>query len=285
MRESGFFAVVIAALSLTSAEAKLPRGVFTGLEIDAACAEAAKSRKGVALLLGHESSKSSSSAIQKLKAFAVVVFIEVDGHEERIMRPPVITALYHEKVGISSPRFAVTSPDLAEFWTGASARDVRGSNASKVFRTVKEETLTNASAWDPSKAYETLSKRILWWGLEDDKNTKGRFKRLGTEHLYLTDKDGKQIRYPFEQLTHATHTFAKRMSAMAAAARLPTFKVEPWTSSDGKVLNAKFVSLKGGELTLETDAGKNVSFPVSRLDTESAKRAVKHANAVSEAGG
>ncbi|SKB03850.1 Planctomycete cytochrome C [Prosthecobacter debontii] len=53
----------------------------------------------------------------------------------------------------------------------------------------------------------------------------------------------------------------------------PAAGPQSWTSSDGKVVQANFVSLQGDLITLKTADGKTFTFPLSRLSAESQAQA------------
>ena len=52
-----------------------------------------------------------------------------------------------------------------------------------------------------------------------------------------------------------------------------TFEEEKWTSSDGKIIVATFVSVTDEKITLKKNTGKNFTFAIGRLSPESRERA------------
>lgn len=59
----------------------------------------------------------------------------------------------------------------------------------------------------------------------------------------------------------------------AAPATMPAAAVQNWTSSDGKVIQATFISLAGDNITLKRADGQEFTFPLSRLSAESQAQA------------
>ena len=110
----------------------------------------------------------------------------------------------------------------------------------------------------------------------DGRHYRGRFVEVKEGRLHVESEKFGKGSLPLGELSPGSLAFAKQLAGMKAKPEPEEpvgQKVESWTSSDGKVVKARFVSLKGGELTVETASGKSYTFPLGRLDKNSQAKA------------
>ena len=117
----------------------------------------------------------------------------------------------------------------------------------------------------------------LIWVKADGKHYRGRFVEVKAGRLRVQSEKFGKGSVSLDQLSPASLAFAKRLSSMGTTAKPAPEQTKPeieaWTSTDGKVVKARFVRLEDDKLTVETAAGKSYTFPLDRLDQKSQAKA------------
>ncbi len=280
MANFGRPALIIAGLLATpgGTAAEVPAGTRPVAELAAAQEEAARARKPVAILMGDSNLEKENYeealklAVRSLRGYAVVVFADNQTGGLAELPPAAYTAATDPKLGTFIPRFTLLAPDLSAWWGGTDATLLGSEDARRFLRRAEDQTEIKMAEWAPDKPLADLREAQLRWPMKENRYGNGKFVDLDGEWLNLEGKNGEKGRYAVADMTEASLAFARELAG-AAPAVAGGFEIETWTSNDGKTLEAKFVSLDGESVTLETAAGKRYTLPLERLDSFSAARA------------
>lgn len=267
---------------LCQAGIKIPSGVFTANQVEAAAADAVKNKKALAFILSDSKTDCSicnaktMETIKKFDSHSVVVFIDqIDPAKWHQVSPVVPTALYDPKLGNIIPRAVITSPEMLQVIAVLSEDDMeKNSNYSEAKKSVSN--FLNGVA--TPRVEKNLSYR---WPTTSNGFYVGTFEGIKEEKSLVLGMNGAtggvSVEIPFTHLSKPSADFAK---LLAGSNPSPTeSKVEShtaqeaWTSSNGKTLQAKFVSLENNMITLEMADGKSHTLPMDRLDPASQEKA------------
>ncbi|MGI9244853.1 MAG: hypothetical protein ACR2RV_28880 [Verrucomicrobiales bacterium] len=276
MRFAHWLAVL--SMSAVSAMAEVPRGTYPIGHLDKAMAEAREKQKALAFLVSDPDSEyrktqqATSLAIKELRNYAVIIFLTTKVDGETAMPPTVVTELRQPTMGTFDPRIVLLSADLKEALGAIGSDKIVGDAAYDTYRYLKRTMRAKLAGW---KASDKPPAQELIWVRADGRHYRGRFVEVSGGRLRVeSDKFGKGS-LALGELAPGSLRFARQLSEKGgdAAPEESGHKIETWTSSDGKAVEARFVSLENDEITVETDAGKSYTFPLERLDRRSRMRA------------
>jgi hypothetical protein len=277
-------AVLILGLLGASAHAgvEIPRGVYKSGQLEEARAEAVKKNKALAFVLSDPGTTcglcvaATDKAFEKLKSHSVIVFINSeDDYRWADVGPLVVTGLSEKKMGNIIPRAVITSPDMSEMWGQMKYEELKVEGP---YRGIKKQV--DAILKGEAKA-ENPPERPIYWPIKGSKEYYiGAFAGLGDKGgLRLKmESNGKIATIPLERLTENCAVLARALAGREPAAKPQpeagqTPAMESWTGSNGKTLQARFVSLADDKVTLEMEDGKIHTMPLERLAGSSQERA------------
>lgn len=291
--------VPIAALMLVCqamAEVKIPAGVFRIGQMEEAVEQAREQKKPLAIIGFDETvekkdfAETNEDALKSVSGYATVVFIslakEANNTESRQLSPPLMKEFH----GINTlPVILIASPAEDDVWISVHGRELHPDKRKKVLRETEAAAKIKSTAYYGSKTPVPPvlpGDKILEWGVPEGKRAyEGRFVRLGSEHVHVVASTGKAGAIPFKELNAAAVRYAKWIAGGAAAEKpgdkpgaKPEEKpvagpVERRTNKDGKDLQAAFVRLVDGKLTLKSAEGKEYTLPLTALSLTSQVRA------------
>ncbi len=268
------------ASPVLTAAIKLPRWVYTPDQLAEAQAKAKEEGKGLAIVSSDIHStcplcdSATSMAFDELKDHAVVIY-RSDKNDPNLstFSPLVVAELVDPKLGRVIPQAVVTSADMDVTWSTLTydvLKQERGyREVNRKLKAIRKGEVT----------VERNPDQILRWQLKGrNSGYTGSFVGIDSKgRLEFKDKSGKVYRKPMNVFAESAANFARFLAGQEAASGGAVsdvvYGIEPWTSSDGKVIQAKFVSLGDDKVTLETDKGKSYTLPLSRLSEDSRERA------------
>ncbi|MCU0751814.1 MAG: hypothetical protein MUF86_07000 [Akkermansiaceae bacterium] len=261
---------------------EIPRSVYQTAQLEAARAEAAEKNKALAFVMSDPGTTcglcvaATDMAFEKLKSHSVVVFINSeDDNKWADVGPMVVTGISEKKMGNLIPRAVITSPDMSEIWGQMKYEELKVEGP---YRGIKKQV--DAILKGEAKP-ENPPERPIYWPIKGSKEFYiGAFVDLadnGGLRLKM-ESNGKMATIPLGRLTGNCAVLARTL-----AGREPEAKPQPeasqapalesWTGSNGKTLQARFVSLADDKVTLEMEDGKTYTMPLERLAGSSRERA------------
>lgn len=223
------------------------------------------------------------AAISAAKKKCVIIALNVTDRNGRYndLSPLVARGFLNDKVGSTYPFAVIASPDQTVRYAELSFKDLSAkSNTSKSIKAAAEKMESLKSAL-PSNS----EKMIL-------------FSEGGAySHLYITDVIS-ETEFNFSREPNSTNgiiyntkgkskgftRYIKRLMEIKSEAvkaeteklikeLMPKFEVEPWTNTEGKTIQATFVSLADGQITLSMPRKSNpVTFALTMLNAASQAR-------------
>ncbi len=273
------FLVILGMLAISSSlAAKVPAGIHAIGELDKARAEALERGKALAFLVSDPESKyrntqqATTLAIKELRSYAVVVFLESKKIKEVDMPPPVVTGLRGPTMGTFDPRIVLLSADLVETLETVGSEKLVGDPARDTYKALKKSVRAKLEKW---KAGGRPAAELIWVRT-DGRHYRGRFVEVKAGRLHVESEKFGKGSLLLDELSPGSQAYAKQLAGSEEKPEKPATverKIETWTSSDGKVVKARFVSLEEERLTVENAAGKSYTFPLKRLDQESQAKA------------
>jgi hypothetical protein len=187
----------------------------------------------------------------------------------------VVTGFSEDHMGNTIPKAVITSPDMSEIWLQMSYAKLRTESS---YRDAKKQV--DAILKGGPKP-ESPPDRHIYWPLKGKESFYiGSFAGLddkGNLRLKML-KGGKVSSIPLDRLSAPCATLARTLAGgkpaagpQSAANQTPV--LESWTGSNGKTLQARFVSLADDKVTLEMEDGKTHTLPLDRLAESSRNRA------------
>ncbi len=259
----------------------IPRSVYKPEQLEEACAEALNKKKGLAFVLSDSGTTcglcigATNLAFEKLKSHSVIVFIQSeDENRWDPFGPMVVTGFSEKKMGKIIPNAVITSPDMSEIWAQMSYEDLK---VERPYRNIKKQV--DGILKGETKPENPPDRPIYWPVKGKSSYYLGCFVGLDNGSLRIKmPQSGNSSTIPLDLLTDNCAVFARSLaggdpaaSPQAAAGGSPA--LEAWTGSNGKTLQARFVSLAGDKVTLEMEDGKTYTMPLERLAEASRKRA------------
>ena len=269
--------LLILLAGINAQAADIPTGTYALGELAEAKAEARERKKAVAFLVSVPDSKyrntqqATSLAVKELRSYAVVVFVVSKQDKEVDLPPPVVTGLRGPSMGTFDPRIVLMSADLRQTLATVGSEEIVGDPARETYRRLRKSIrakLGEAGAGGTGDAE-------LIWVRKDGRHYRGRFIEVKDGRLHVESEKFGKGSLSLEELSPGSLSYAKLLAGKVEGA-VPDGAgdgIESWTSSDGKVIEARFVKLQGETLTVETAAGKSYSFPLGRLEAKSQARA------------
>jgi hypothetical protein len=109
----------------------------------------------------------------------------------------------------------------------------------------------------------------------------GAFREINAKGvIVLQTAAGKTLRLKPALLTDAAANYARKLAGVEGSAKEETTEttaekpvMEAWTSSEGKTIQARFLSLANGKITLELSDGRTATLPLDRFNADSQARA------------
>jgi hypothetical protein len=265
-------------LSAFSAMAEAPRGTYPIGHLDRAMAEALEKKKALAFLVSDPDSnyrktqEATALAIKELRNYAIIVFLvaKIDG--EVAMPPPVVTELRQATMGTYDPRIVLLSADMAQVLGAIGSDKIVGEAAYGTYRNLKRAVRATLSGWNTNgkpPAHELI------WVRADGRHYRGRFIDVSGGRLHVESEKFGRGSLALDELAPGSLGFAKQFAGKQErpAPEQSGHRIETWTSTDGKAVDARFINLENDEITVETETGKSYTFPLRRLDRRSRVRA------------
>lgn len=202
----------------------------------------------------------------------MVVYIDSENVESlENLSPVVVGALNTASMGRTIPKAVVTSPDQNSFYASITYKQMKEpKNFRKANKQIKA-ALGGEQVEIPKDLVHNWvqsGSRTRYLGsfveMKDDKN------------LVLKLTNGKNYSIPLAKLSAGSKAYARMLAGGGAgegASKEEKTQTEPWTNTKGKVIQARFISLKDGKITLAMKNGKSVTFDLALLSEESQKRA------------
>jgi hypothetical protein len=291
------------------ADLKIPAAVFRVAKLEDAVKQAKEQKKPLAFLASHEGSRelnnTTEDALKALGEFAVVVYCDAErGSATDInqLAPPFITAFVGAQISV--PMAVIGSPAEDDVWDIVSAKDMAGGRARKAIRqsaaTVKTKSTPFFAATTPVPPVMPKDKVLIWSKKGEAGHYQASFVRVDGDRIVMSSKEKGEGAMPMEEMHPATVRYVNFLSqgsnegkqedqteevnrspgSKPAAEKpatekpaAPTAAVEKWTNKDGKELQAAFVRLAGGKVTLRSAAGKEYTIPLDTLSPGSQSRA------------
>jgi hypothetical protein len=260
----------------------IPKSIYKVDQIEEASAKAVKENKGLAFVMSDPGTScglcvaATQLAFKNLKSHSIIVFLNSkDDNRWEKLSPWVVTGFSEEKMGKIIPKAVITSPDMSELWGQMSYQDLKQDAPYRGLRKQVDAILKGEAKPDHP------ADRFIYWPLKG----KGSF-YIGS-FVGLDDKGGLRLKMlegnklqtiPLDRLSDPCASLALKLASREAAtgpvdAAGGSHAIEAWTGSNGKTLQARFVSLEGDSITLEMEDGKTHTLPLERLDEASQLRA------------
>lgn len=194
------------------------------------------------------------------------------------LSPPIRGAFYSEGMSNSIPRVVVSSPDLVEIWGKMDYKELFDDGN---FRDLRKAV----DAIQDGEAEAPEAREFRWTQSDSDRYWGGSFVRHETEKnavILKKPETGKNFSIAVDRLAPGARNYIGLMSEIHASraeeahreAALSAIQTESWESADGKKIEARFVSLVDGKLTIEKgEAGQQFTLPLDRLAAPSQARA------------
>lgn len=268
MFQALFFSLSLVLLSSHGLQAAIPAWAFSGDQIDKAQATAREKSQPLAFVF----TDTSAAIIKKLnrrcftalkgEATVVVMYGRVEKQWQQIS-PLLIEVLDSKKLSTWAPRVVVTTWDMAGIWAMVSRDRIEDDGEFRKFKDKLKTIKQEGSKADYHRSAE------LYWRKHNHSRVIGSFVSL-QEGILTTKHKDKEYQNAIDLFLPADVAYAKSL------ARLDR-KPEAWSNPQGKVITGTFISMVDGNITLELENGKEMSFPVSRLSEDSQKRAQERA--------
>ena len=279
------FLILLLTTVTAIAEFKFPAGVFRVAQLDEAMNEAAKQRKPLFVVHGDENHTPDHQDLLRelLKAgsdWSVTVFISL---KEEFSMPPLLLS----GRSASPPMAFICSPESDKIWKviaephNPSVEPVTPSTMRKHVRREIEPCKPEIAAWfaaKPPHGPELPGNKKLIWPHADGKSAvQGIFGKVEDGKLYYRNSpDTPETGTPLTDFHPATVRYVRYISGAGTRTKEtepPAPALEKWTNAQGKALEAAFIRLKDGKVTLRTAAGKEHTLALDSLSAESQARA------------
>ena len=211
-------------------------------------------------------------AFKQLKKHAIVVYINTEKPQAKEhLSPIVMAALNTESMGSLIPRAVITSPDQRTYMASIDYKSMKNKKTFKNANKKVKEALAGKTTEMPKDA-------IISWTLTGKNNYyKGDFVKIENDkNLVLKTPEGNEISVPLEKFTQGAQAYARLLAGgdeEKTTGSKKTHELESWTSTSGKQIHARFLSVKNGKVSLEMTDGKVVTFSLTKLSKDSQKRA------------
>ena len=268
----------------THAGIKFPAGVFRMAQLDQAMSEASKQKKPLFFVYSDDTQNLSPNNPKlledTLKAgadWSVTVFIAL---QEEILMPPTILSSIR---GGYLPMVFIATPETDKVWKIITppSNPIEPRDLKKHVRAEINASKAEIAAWftaKPAHGPELPGDRQLRWpNLTRKSWEEAVFDRVMSDRVYFRGRShSPNGGILLTDLNPATRRYLRYITGAdtqpkAVETTAPAFKT--WTNTQGKVLEATFVSLKSGKVTLRTSAGKEYVLATETLSPESQEQA------------
>lgn len=277
---------------------KIPATVFRLAQLEEAVKQAKEKKKPLAVIAADASTTAkamvdvSDDTLKSLLDYAVVVFI--DGSEGKVnglqlLSPPFFTA-FQDNAKPVLPRVIIGTPTEDEVWLTVNGDELQGGKHKKMLRetaaTIKAKATPYFASKTPHAPVMPGDKMLMWGKADKSGQYKAKFVKLDGENIQVSDEAGKEGSIKVSELSPAAVRYVKFIGGEAApvpdAAAPPAAGekpaaagggVEAWTNKQGKEIQASFVKLAAGKVTLKDAAGKEYTLPLDSLSPASQARA------------
>lgn len=257
------------------AELKLPADVYRTADLDKAMDEAVKKKKPLFIVYGNsepgdkEETETQLDTLKAGKTWAITVFA---GSKEVLSLPPLVIMGAQESG--TSPTVIIASPEGDKVWKVIAQQTVkpRAEMKDHVEAGIKacKADITKWFAAQPPHGPVPPGDRDLAWKKTDQESVSiGIFGKVQNGSLYFRGSADELPDIPVAKLTPAAQRYLRYITGAGPAAPA----VEKWTNAQGKVLEAAFLSLEDGKVTLRTAAGTEHTLALNTLSAGSQKRA------------
>jgi hypothetical protein len=235
------------------------------------------------------------AAIAAAKKKCVVLALDTTDKTNKYsgVSPVVARGFLNDKVGSTIPFAVISSPDQTVRYAEITYKTLSAeAQTPKIITEAVEKMATTKSAipsdTDQLVIFSSGGRYSSLYLTEVVSDTEFKFSRqpnmAGKGKIWDTTKGNPGLR-----------RFAKRVmkikSEVANAERqkridelMPKFEAERWTNTEGKIVQATFISLIDGNITIEVPRRKNpITFPLTKLNEASQDRAKELAKKVAEA--
>ncbi|MCP5536821.1 MAG: hypothetical protein H7A51_11405 [Akkermansiaceae bacterium] len=191
------------------------------------------------------------------------------------LSPVVVGGLYANSMGRTIPKVVVASPDQTQLFAAMSYAQTKNEKAFRTVDALVKAALAGDVKGGPKDAIEK------WPLLKSGNMYTGRFVEFKEDKnlLILKANKGKPMKIPFQKLSAGSKAYARLMAAGGPEAAKPQapadgYPIESWESAKGgKSIQARFVSLQDGKITLKKSDGSQVTFSLTLLSEKSQQRA------------
>lgn len=242
----------------------VPDWVFKSDRFDEARALAEKDKKCLILVFSNttlsDAEDLTKKCLARFKSLGVVVFI--DGPEDPVSHriyPYASNALHSAEMTAWIPRVLAATADTGGVVATLSKMQMEAAGGSNEFKKQVEDFHAGKRDADYGDGV------VLNWKKPDFSAKMGSFVSAKGGVLTLLFK-GKEYQTPLAE-------FEPRYAEYARYLEIRNRKPEPWTSPEGKKITGVLLALTEKEVTLRLADGKVQTFSVTRLSTESLKRA------------
>jgi hypothetical protein len=271
------------------AQVEIPKEILRVAQYDDALKQGVDQKKPLALVMFDEESITDAAvpvvedAFNLVKGWTIVVFVSLNkGHYEVGDLAPPFIAAYMETGDIKVPKIILASPreDIAWKVIGPSARRIKKGELKKEIKKQTSDVMPQITNYFAAKAPPALQPpgdKLIYWGLAKSTYALKKFARVEGETLHTLNKDDVESAYELSELKAASARYAKALAALTDAPPAPAPESKPgpekWTNSKGREIEATFVKLEEGKVTLRLTSGKEHSLALSELSESSQGRA------------
>lgn len=172
-------------------------------------------------------------------------------------------------MGNTIPKAVVTSADQLTYMASMPYKRMSDSKAFREVNKGIKEALAGKKVEKPKDA------EYNWMISGVSRFYKGDFVEVKDDKfLMIKPAKGKAIKVPLAKLSTGAQAYARLRAGAGAAPAAEEPGMESWESAKGgKTIEASFVSLSGGKITLKKQGGKIVTFNLSLLSDQSRQRA------------
>jgi hypothetical protein len=266
------------------AEMKFPAGVFRMTQLDQAMDEANKQKKPLFLVYGDHTHESDPQHLEHLEdtlkagsEWSVTVYISL---KDEILMSPILEGAVK---GGSLPMVFIATPEADKVFTTITppSGPIEPKDLRKHVRAEINACKTEIAAWfaaKPAHRPELPGDRTMLW-LNQTRNTteEGVFDRVENGKLYLRIAPNlPKSSIDLADLNPATRRYLRYITGTDKQTKAQEETAPPlkkWTNTLGKTLEASFLSLKDGKVTLKTAAGKEYVLALETLSPESQEQA------------
>jgi hypothetical protein len=277
---------------------KIPKGVFLIDQYDEALKQAKEQKKPLAIVRLDETAEGKGAeeiaeeTFKSVTATAVTLFVSSRKENEQtyFLAPPFITASneigkhYLPDVMLCAPSEDVVWKIMYPPAARATVKELK-----QIFRNGVAEAKPAITAYFGDRtppAFVHPGDKPLVWPFVKGKGFTGPFVKVEGENLFIKTPKGEVASpIPLKDLQPATIRYAKMLASLnAASAAEPKSAPEKWTNSKGKEIEASFVKLADGKVTLHLTTGNDYTLPLTELSEASQTRAKELAAKAAKAG-